>query len=225
MSVARSLGENARWELVRLRRSQRIYLVLIPPVAGPVGSAIADLYLKIPSTGTALILGLLITGGLAALILLDLTALAVGEDLGLRAHWTFFTLPQRRANILAGRLGLVLALTLGAYAIGAVAVWSLGGALVTPAPTKPPVLDPAHLAWAIPAFLVFLAGVTSAAAVISRTSAQALVAGVLAGVVGAGVTGNLLFQGELTPLFPLLLLVSGLGGLGWSLYRYPKLAE
>jgi hypothetical protein len=216
--------ENARWEMVRLRRSQRIYLALIPPIAGPVGSAVADLYLKIPSTATALILGLIITGGLAGLVLLDLTALAVGEDLGLRAHWTFFTLPQRRTSLLAGRLGLVLALGLGAYAIGAIAVWSLGGALVSAAPSNAPIFDPGHLAWAIPAFLVFLAGVTAAAAVYSKTSAQALVAGVLAGVVGAGVTGDLLFQGQLTVLFPLLLLAAGLGALAWSLYTYPRLA-
>ena len=29
---------NARWEVTRLRRSRRIWLLLIPVVAGPIGS-------------------------------------------------------------------------------------------------------------------------------------------------------------------------------------------
>ena len=224
MSGLTAWAENARYEIVRLRRSQRIWLLVIPPIAGPIGSAVADLYLKIPSTATALLLGLMITGGLAGLILLDLTALAVGEDLGLRAHWTYFTLPQGRTALLAGRLTVVLGLGMAAYAVGALAIWGLGGTLITPGDARAPIFDPAHLAWAIPAFLLFLAGVTAAAAAYSRTSAQAIVAGVLGGVVGAGVTGDLLFQGQLTLLFPVLLALGGVGALGWAFYRYPQLA-
>ncbi|MCI4345123.1 MAG: hypothetical protein L3J87_05820, partial [Thermoplasmata archaeon] len=122
---------NARWELVRLRRSRRLWLLLIPPVAGPIGSAVADLYLRVPSPGTAAVLGLLITAGLAALIVLDLTALAVGEELGLRTHYLTLALPQGRAVSLAGRLGIVLLATLALYAIGAFAVVGLADSLIS----------------------------------------------------------------------------------------------
>jgi hypothetical protein len=214
---------NAGWELTRLRRSQRIWLLLIPPVAAPIGSAIADLYLRIPSVATARILGLLIAGGLAGLILLDLVALAVGEDLTLRAHVTFFALPQGRRALLAGRLAVVLAGTLGAYALAAGGVWFASGALVTPTSLLQPIFDPGHLALAIPGFLVFLAGVTAAGAVYTRTAAQGLVAGVLAGVVVAGLTGYLLDLHEATALFPVLLAVAGAGAIGWTIEEYPKL--
>jgi hypothetical protein len=222
-SWSEAFVENARWEVRRLQRSRRGWLLIIPPIAGPIGSAVADLYLRIPSADTAMILGLLITGGLAGLILLDLTALAVGEDLGLRAHLTFFTLPQSRVALLSGRLTVIVAAGLGAYALGALEIVALGGRLIEPAASLPPIFSPDHLALAIPAFLLFLAGITSAAAVYSRTSAQALVAGVLAGVVAAGGTGYLLFQGELTLAFPAVLAAAGVGTIGWSLYQYPRI--
>lgn len=217
-----TLVSNARWEGTRLRRSRRMWLFLIPPVAGPVGSAIADVYLRIPTASTAEVLGLLITGGLAGLILLDLVALAVGEDLGLRAHLTFFVLPQRRSTLLAGRLLTPLSLGLGAYAIGSALILALGGALVTAGPSRTAIFDPGHLALAIPGFLVFLTGVTSAGAAYSRGSAQAIVAGVLAGVVVAGGTGFLLLQGTLTMAFPLLLAIAGAGAIGGSLWAYDR---
>ena len=215
-----TLVANVRWEGTRLRRSRRMWLFAIPPVAGPVGSAIADLYLRIPTTATAEILGLLITGGLAGLVVLDLVALAVGEDLGLRAHLTFFVLPQRRSVLLAGRLLTPLSAGLGGYTIGAALILALGGALVTPGPSRAAIFDPGHLALAIPGFLVFLAGVTTAGATYSRGSAQAIVAGVLAGVVVAGGTGFLLLQGTLTMAFPLVLALAGAGAVGWSLWAY-----
>jgi len=214
---------NARWELTRLRRSQRLWLLLIPPVAGPVGSAISDLYLHVPSRATAQILGLLIAGGLAGLILLDLVALAVGEDLTLRAHVTFFALPQGRRALLTGRLSVVLAGAMGAYALAALGVWYVSGALVPADDLVRPIFDPGHLAIAIPAFLLFLAGVTAAGAVFTRTSAQGLVAGVLAGVVVAGGTGYLLDLHELTGLFPVVLAAAGAGAIGWTIAEYPKL--
>jgi hypothetical protein len=219
----RTFGLNVRWEVTRLRRSQRIWLLLVPPVAGPIGSAIADLYLHVPSLATAQILGLLIAGGLVGLILLDLVALAVGEDLTLRAHVTFFALPQSRLALIAGRLSVVLAGTMASYGLAATGVWYASKAIVPPAPLLEPIFDPGHLALAVPAFLVFLAGVTAAGAVFTRTSSQGLVAGVLAGVVVAGLTGYLLDFHELTALFPVLLAVAGAGALGWTLVQYPKL--
>ncbi|HEV8049993.1 MAG TPA: hypothetical protein VGP88_05320, partial [Thermoplasmata archaeon] len=99
---------NARWELLRLRRSRRAWLLSIPAVAGPIGSGVADLVLRLPSPGTAAVLGLLITAGLAALVVLDLTALAVGEDLALRTHYLTFALPEPRAASLGGRLAVVV---------------------------------------------------------------------------------------------------------------------
>jgi hypothetical protein len=221
--ASRAFSLNARWELTRLHRSQRLWLLLIPPVAGPIGSAVADLYLHIPSLATAQILGLLIAGGLSGLILLDLVALAVGEDLSLRAHVTFFALPQSRFALLAGRLSVVLAGTMGAYAVSATGVWLASTALVAPDALVQPIFDPAHLALAIPAFLLFLAGVTAAGAVFTRTSAQGLVAGVLGGVVVAGVTGYLLELHELSALFPVVLAIAGAGAIGWALNEYPKL--
>jgi len=218
-----AIWQGVRWELLRWRRSQRLWLLLIPPVAGPIGSAVADLYLHIPSVETARILGLLITGGLAALIALDLTALSVGEDLALRVHLFSFTLPERRSAGLAGRLIDSVGAPLAAYALGAAGVWAVGGALVTESSPVTAIFPAARLAVAIPMFLVFIVGVTAAAAVYTRSSAQALVAGVLAVVAGAGATADLLLQNELTIAFPALLALAGVGALGWSLIRYPHL--
>lgn len=220
-SWRRTVGVNAHWEVTRLRRSRRLWLLLIPPVAGPVGSAVADLYLRIPSAATAEILGLLVTAGLASLILLDLTALTVGEDLTHRADLLFVPLPQDRTAALAGRLLVSVGGCVGAYLVGALAVWVLGGALVTPpAPGLLPraaLFLPEHLLLAIPSLLLFLAGVTAAAAAFTRRPSEAIVAGVLAGVVVAGGAAYLLSQGELTLLFPELLSVAGAGAIGWTL--------
>jgi hypothetical protein len=222
-----TVSVNARWEATRLRRSQRLWLLLIPPVAGPIGSAVVDLYMRVPSEATAVILGLLVTAGLAALILLDLTALAVGEDLACRAHLLFFALPQGRGAALAGRLLVAVGGSMGAYLLGAALVWLLGGALVAaPAPglvAPAPLFEPGHLFVAIPALLVFLAGVTAVGAWFTRRSSEAIVAGVLAGVVAAGGAAYLLAQGELTVLFPAVLLAGGLGGLGWTIGSFPRL--
>jgi hypothetical protein len=221
--IAPTFVTNARWEVRRLYRSQRIFLFLIPPIAGPIGSAIADLYLHIPSLDTALILGLLITGGLGALVILDLTALAVGEELTLRAHLAFFPLPQRRGIALAGRLLVVVGGPCGAYAIGAAGVWALGGALVTTTSTVPPIFIPFHLLLSIFALLLGLAGVAAAAAVVTRTASEALVAGVLAGVVLAGGAGYFVFEHTISAGFPIAVALVGAGGLGWTLVRYPTL--
>jgi hypothetical protein len=215
---------NARWEITRLRRSRRIWLLIIPAVAGPIGSAVADLYLKVPSAGTAIILGSLVTGGLAGLILLDLAALATGEDLARRSQLFYFPLPQPRAPMLAGRLLVVVGGCLASYALGALAIWTLGGVFTTPvASARPPLFIAWHLVLAIPALLVFLAGVVSAAAVVTRTSSEAIVAGILAGVVVAGASGYLVSQGTLGWWFPVVLAIAGLIGLGWAVFQYPDL--
>ncbi|MCI4324479.1 MAG: hypothetical protein L3K00_01130 [Thermoplasmata archaeon] len=169
-------------------------------------------------------LGLLITAGLASLVVLDLSALAVGEDLALRAHSLTFALPQSRGSALAGRLLVVLGGSVGAYALGAVAVLSLAGALV-PANSAAfgPILAPGHLALGISGLLVFLGGVTAAAAVVTRSAAQALVAGVLAGVVAAGVGSLFLLQGRLTAGFPVALAGVGLVALAYCLFQYSRL--
>ncbi|MGA8710120.1 MAG: hypothetical protein WB786_02685 [Thermoplasmata archaeon] len=219
-----ALVTNARWELTRLRRSRRIWLLLIPVIAGPPGSAIADLYLRVPSAATAEVLGLLITAGLGALVILDLTALAVGEDLALRTHYLTFALPQPRASALAGRLAVVIGGTLAVYGVGAFGVVSLANALVATSSTAPaPILLPSHLALGMVGLLVFLAGVTAAAGIVTRSASQALVAGILAGVVAAGIGSLLLIQGRLTTLFPESLAAAGLVGLAWCLVQYGRI--
>ena len=219
-----TLSNNAAWEVTRLRRSRRIWLLLIPVVAGPIGSAIADLYLRVPSAGTAQVLGLLITAGLASLVVLDLTALSVGEDLALRTHYLTFALPQSRVGALAARLGVVVGGTLAVYGVGAVGVMVFADALISSSPTAAaPILAPAHLALGILGLLVFLGGVTAAAGVVTRSASQALVAGILAGVVAAGVGSLFLLEGRLTTLFPELLALAGLAGFGWSLIQYGRL--
>lgn len=224
-SAANAVRENARWEVVGLRRSQRIWLLVIPPIAGPIGSAIAVLYLRVPSVGTAEVLGLLITAGLAALILLDLTALAVGEDLARRAHLLFFTLPQDRWALLTGRLLVAIGGPIGAFALGAGVIGLLSGSLVNGAAAGPILFDPVHLFVGLLALLLFLAGVTVAASVITRTSSEALVAGVLAGVVIAGGTGYLEFERDLSMLYPVLLAVAGTGTIAWGIWRYAQLGD
>ena len=220
----RTLVVNFRWELRRLRRSQRIFLLAIPPVAGPVGSAIADVYLRIPSAATAELLGLLVTGGLAALILLDLTALAVGEDLVRRAYLASFPLPQDRRVALGGRLLAAVGGPGAAYLVGGAGILLLGGALVTPsAGSVRPLFDPVHLYWAVPALLLALAGATAAAAVVTRSASEAIVTGVLTGVVIAGGVGYLVFQGTLTSGFPVVLAIAGAIALAWGIAEYDGL--
>ncbi len=219
-----TLVHNARWEVTRLQRSRRIWLLLIPVIAGPIGSGIADLYLRVPSSGTAEVLGLLITAGLAALVVLDLTALAVGEDLSLRTNYLTFTLPQSRASALAGRLGVVVGGALAVYGVGVIAVAWLANALVATSSTAPsPILVPAHLAFGLLGFLVFLGGITAAAGVVTRSASQALVAGILAGVVAAGVGSMFLIEGRLTALFPEALAAVGLVGFAWCLVQYGRI--
>ena len=214
---------NAGWELTRLRRSQRIWLLLIPPVAAPIGSAIADLYLRIPSVATARILGLLIAGGLAGLILLDLVALAVGEDLTLRAHVTFFALPQGRRALLAGRL----AVGTGGHARGVHA--RRGGGLVRLGRARHSDLAaPADLRSGSPrAGDPRVPGVPRG----GHRGGRGLHAHRGAGAGGRGpcrrrrrrATGYLLDLHEATALFPVLLAVAGAGAIGWTIEEYPKL--
>ena len=219
----RTWRNNAAWEVTRLLRSRRIWLLIIPVAAGPVGSAIADLYLKVPSVATAQVLGLLITGGLSALIVLDLTALAVGEDLALRAHLLTFTLPQARTSALAGRLLVVTGGALGSFALGAAGAAGLATELVRSQSTIPPILTPVHLYFGMFGLLVFLGGVVAAAAVVTRSASQAIVAGVLAGVLAAGIASSFLIQHQLGPTFPVILGGVGVAAWGWALISYDRI--
>jgi hypothetical protein len=221
-----ALRANARWEIVRLRRSRRIWLLVIPVIAGPIGSAVADLYLKVPSAATAVILGGLVTAGLAGLVLLDLTALATGEDLARRSQLFYFALPQPRSPMLAGRLLVVVGGSLATYAAGASVIWFVAGTFTDPSSlARPPLFIPAHLLWAIPGLLLFLAGVVAAAAVVTRSASEAIVAGILAGVVVAAGSGYLVSQGTMDAWFPVGLALAGLGALGWATLQYPQLGE
>ena len=220
-----TLSVNLRWELLRLVRSQRIWLLVIPPVAGPIGSVVADLYLRIPSAATAEILGLLVTAGLAALVLLDLVALAVGEDLVRRAHLSTFVLPQDRRWALGGRLLVAVGGPMGGFALGGLLILGLGGAFVSPSPTSvAPLFPPAHLFLAVPGLLLALAGVTAAASVITRSASEGIVAGVLAGVVVAGVIAALVVRSEVGMWVPAALALGGIGALVGTCGRYATLS-
>lgn len=119
-----ALLANARWEARRLLRSQRVFLLLIPPVAGPVGSALALLYFHVSSHPIALMLGLFVLGGLGALVTVDLCALTLGEELAVRAHLALFPLPQHRHEILLGRVAVVLLAVWGVSLAWAVHTYS-----------------------------------------------------------------------------------------------------
>lgn len=215
---------NIRWEFTRWRRSRRIWLLVIPPVAGPLGSAIADLFLRVPSVGTAEILGLLITGGLSGLVILDLSALAVGEELATREYLITLSLPQRRSAALVGRLTLPIVGPVAAYGAGAALVFLLAPVTVTVDPLAAgPLFVPTHLGLALVALLLFLGGVAAAAAAVTRSAAQGLVAGVLGGVLVAGLVSLQVFQRQVTWLSPTLVAVSGLAALAFAVRTYASL--
>ncbi|MCL4324256.1 MAG: hypothetical protein M1144_02170 [Candidatus Thermoplasmatota archaeon] len=219
-----ALLANARWEARRLLRSQRVFLLLIPPVAGPVGSALALLYFHVSSHPIALMLGLFVLGGLGALVTVDLCALTLGEELAVRAHLALFPLPQHRHEILLGRVAVVLLGSLGAFALGAALTWGTVDLLVpVSAVPGPTLLDPFHLFLGISCLLLFLGGVTLLSSVLVRTASGALVAGVLAGVVVASAGLYLALLHELTLAFPLVLLAVWGVSLAWAVHTYSTL--
>jgi hypothetical protein len=213
---AHALAVNLRWQWTVLRRSRRAWLWVVPPVAGPIGSAIADLYLRIPASGTAEVLGLLVCAGLSALVLLDLAALSAGEDQARGAETPFLVLPQSPSAVLGGRLIVVLAGSIGSYALAALAIFVVGGHLTAGGPAPTVLFAPSHLAIANVGLLLVLGGSSSAAAVYSGSSAQGLAAGVITGVVVVGLTAWLLLQHQLAWWWPLGLAVGGAGALIWS---------
>jgi hypothetical protein len=79
------------------------------------------------------------------------------------------------------------------------------------------------LAVGIVGLLLFLGGITAAAAVVTRSASQALVAGVLAGVLAAGLGSLFLLEGRLTSLFPEAMAAVGVAGIVWCLWRYAQL--
>lgn len=226
-----TLMASARWELTRLRRSRRLFLLVIPVIAGPIGSALAFLYFAHVTTngtsltrGTALLLGLFVTGGLSGIVMLDLSALTVGEELARRSHVIEFALPQSRPGILGGRLLVVFGLTLGVFVVAGLAVWPIAGAIVPAAPGDPaPLFDPVHLFEGMLCLLLFLGAVALNASVITRSSSEALVAGVLAGVVTAAAAGWFAYERQISLLFPAALLAIAVGALVWTFLRFEAL--
>lgn len=219
-----ALGANVRFELLRLLRSQRLFLLVLAPVAGPIGSAIAFVYFHVGLVGTARELGLFVTGGLGAMVAIDYGALTAGEELSRRAHLMFFTLPQSRGTLLTGRLIVALGLPVAAFLLGGAEVWVLAGALVQNQPgLNPPLLDPGHLFEGMALLLVFLGAISVNASVITRSASEALVVGVLGGVVTAGVALYFVLEHQISMLFPVALGLVAAGAVGWSLYRYESL--
>lgn len=226
-----ALVANARWEVLRLLRSRRVFLLLIPVIAGPIGSACAFLYFghvqpngAVLTNGTAIMLGLFVTGGLAGMVMLDLSALTVGEELARRSHLTAFSLPQTRAEMLAGRLLVVLGGSLAVFALGGILVWPIAGAIVPPVSGAPaPLFPTVHLFLAMLALLLFLGAVTLNASVITRSASESLVAGVLAAVVTAAAAGWFTYERQISMLFPAVLVLVAAVALGWSFERFEKL--
>jgi hypothetical protein len=222
--IAATIRASARGELRGLLRSRRAALLAIPPVAGPLGSLIADRYLQVPTASLALVLGLLIAGGLAAMVLLDLVALAAGEELARDAHLLFFSLPEPRGAQLAGRLLVAAGAPLLSFGAAAGLVDALSAAGWTGASGGGIALfDPGHLFLGVLALLLLLAGVTSAAAVIGRGPAAGIVAGVLAGVLVAAVVTYMLVMRTLGMYVPATLALAGVVALGAASDRYARL--
>ncbi len=226
-----ALVANARWELIRLVRSKRLFLLVIPVIAGPVGSLLAFLYFAhvqangtLLTHGTALTLGLFVTGGLAGMVMLDLGALTVGEEIARRSHMISFGLPQSRAGILAGRLLVVFGLTLGAFVVGGLLVWPIASAVVPASSGEAaPLFDPVHLFEGVLCLLLFLGAIAVNASVLTRSSSEALVAGVLAGVVTVALAGWFTYEGQISMLFPAVLLAVAVVALLWSFLRFESL--
>lgn len=223
-SMTASMASEAAWEWRRWVRSQRVYLLLIPAVAGPLGTLSALEVLKVTSPGIGQTLGLAIVGGLGALVVLDLSALSVGEELSRRANLILFVLPQGRGAPLAGRVLLLLGAALASVGIGAVAVLAMAPAIV-PATVgaAPAPFNVLHLLLGLVALLAFLGGVTLAASVITRSAASALVAGILAAVVTAAGAAYLAFQHTLTFDFPIGLALGALIAYAWAFDEYVRL--
>ncbi|MCI4328554.1 MAG: hypothetical protein L3J86_03110, partial [Thermoplasmata archaeon] len=100
----------------------------------------------------------------------------------------------------------------------------LASALVAATPGAPtPILVPSHLALGLFGLLGFLGGVTAAAGVVTRSASQALVAGILAGVVTIGLGSWLLLERMHTPWFPVGLALAGIVGFGWCLAQYTRI--
>jgi hypothetical protein len=87
----------------------------------------------------------------------------------------------------------------------------------------PPILIPGHLAVGAAGLLFFLAGVTAAAGIVTRSASQALVVGVLAGVVAAGVGTLFFIDDRLNSWFPVGLAAVGLLGFAWCFVQYGRM--
>lgn len=193
---------------------------MIPVVAGPTGSLLADRYLKVGSASTAGLLGILVVGALSGLVVLDLAALSIGEELSRRSHGPLLLLPVRRSAVYAGRATAVLGAPLGAYGLGALLVLFLTDWLI-PGNAGPTIaLDPVHTAFGMLALLFFLGSVTFVAALVAGTASEALGLGVLAGFSVSILLVYLLLEHALTLAVPAGLALAGVVTLLFGLRTY-----
>ncbi len=212
-----------RWEVIRWVRSRRVFLLAVPVVAGPVGSLLAFLYLKVPSSDTAGLLGVLVVGALSGLVVLDLCALSIGEELSRRSHGPLLLLPVRRSALYAGRATAVLGATLGAYGIGALEVLELAHLLVPGSGSQVLALEPVHVALGMLAFLFLLGAVAFVAALVTGSASEALGLGVLAGFSVSVLLVYLLLERALTLAVPAGLAVAGAATLLLGLRTYVRM--
>lgn len=223
-SVSQEFLAEASWEWRRWVRSQRVFLLLIPAVAGPIGTFASLEVLRVNSPGVGQVLGLAIVGGLGALVILDLSALSVGEELSRRASLLLFVLPQGRGAPLAGRVLLLLSAALVSVLVGSGIVLALVP-LVVPVTVgaAPAPFNPLHVILGLVALLAFLGGVTLVASVVTRSAASALVAGVLAAVVTASGAAYLTYQHTLMMDFPEGLALGAVLAYAWAFDEYVRL--
>lgn len=214
---------SVQWEVTRWIRSRRVFLLVIPVVAGPVGSLLAFLYLRVGSSSTAGLLGILVVGALSGLVVLDLAALSIGEELSQRSHGPLLLLPVRRSALYAGRITAVLGGTLGAYGLGALLVLSLAERLVPGNGVSPIPLDPVHTALGMLALLFFLGAVTFVAALVTGRASEALGLGVLAGFSVSILLVYLLLERALTLAVPAGLALAGAATLLLGLRTYLRM--
>ena len=223
MHPRRGFSASIRWEVTRWSRSRRIFLLTIPVVAGPAGSLLADLYLKVGSAPTAGLLGVLVVGALSGLIVLDLAALSMGEELSRRSHGPLLLLPVRRSALYAGRVTAVLGGTLGAYGVGALVVLLLAQRLVTGSGGPSIGLDPVHAALGMLAVLFFLGAITFVAALVAGSASEALGVGMLAGFSVSILLVYLLLERALTLAVPAGLALAGAAILVLGLRTYLRM--
>ncbi len=212
-----------RWEVTRWVRSRRVFLLTIPVVAGPIGSLFSFLYLKVGSSATAGLLGILVVGALSGLVVLDLSALSIGEELSRRSHGPLLLLPVRRSALYAGRATAVLGGSLSVYGVGALGVLYLADRLVPGSGENALGLNPVHVALGMLALLFLLGAVAFVAALVTGSASEALGLGILAGFSVSVLLVYLLLERALTLAVPAGLALAGAATLLLGLRTYLRM--